>query len=153
MQAANKEGAGATVPDTAASLHPRSTSTANPRKTYPCTTGCGQRKEGEQARLCQTPRHHTLNREGLTRAQQRMAVERRGRAGTAVPDTAASHIQPRGPNPRTTVCGGRKGRGSGHGCTRHRGIIQLSIPRISAYSAHQGWLVLWFLPCMTLKGR
>ena len=41
----------------------------------------------------------------------------------AVPDTAASHTQPKGSNPRTTACDGRKDRESGHGCARHRGIV------------------------------
>ena len=52
-----------------------------------------------------------------------MVVARRGRAGTTVPDTAASYTQPRGPNPRTTARGGRKRRERGHGCTRHHDII------------------------------
>ena len=91
-----------------------------------------QRVEGERARPFQTPRYRTLyppthfkrkSERDLTRAQERVAAERRGRVGTAVPDTAASYTQPRGPDPRTTAHGSRTERESGHGCARHRGII------------------------------
>ena len=53
----------------------------------------------------------------------RVWPKKRGRAGTAVPDAAASYTQPRGPDPRTTACGGRKERESGYGCAGRRGII------------------------------
>ena len=96
VEAASREGAGTTVPDIAARLHPGPTSIVNPRETYPRKTGCGGREEGERARLCQTPQHHTPNQEGLTHAQQRVAAERRGRAGKTVRDTAESYTQPRG---------------------------------------------------------
>ena len=91
---------------------------------------------GERARLFQIPRHHTLHprptsivnpRERPTRAQQRVVAARRGSASTAVPETAASYTQPRGPAPRTTTCGGRKGRKRGYGCPRYCGIIYIYI--------------------------
>ena len=71
-----------------------------------------QWRGGERARLFQIPRHHTLHprptsivnpRERPTRARQRVVAARRGSASTAVPETAASYTQPRGPDPRTTT--------------------------------------------------
>ena len=67
-----------------------------------------QNGEGERVRLCETPRHHTLKREGEGWA-----------AGTAVPDSAASYTLPsthfnRKPEreacPCTTARSGRKER-------------------------------------------
>ena len=103
---------------------------AGRRGIIPQTRGGGG--GGERAPLCQIPRHHTLHprptsnensSERPTRAQQRVVAARRGRAGTAAPDTAAPYTQPRGPNPRTTAYGGRKERESEHGCARSSGII------------------------------
>ena len=148
-------GAGTAVPDTVASYisPPTHFKRKFKREAYPRTTARGGSKERERARLCQTQRHHTLNREGLAYAKQRMAAERRGGAGTAVPDTAASYTptreegwgagtsvpataasyalppthfnrKPEGEAClRTTARGGRKERENGHSCARHRSII------------------------------
>ena len=87
---------GTAVADTAASYTPPLTHFSHipERKTYPRTTARGGSKERESGHG-QTQRHHTLNREDPTRAQQRVAAERGRRAGTAVPDTAASYTRPR----------------------------------------------------------
>ena len=50
-----------------------------------------------------------------TRGQKHVAAVRRGRAGTAVSNPAASYTEPRGPNPRTIAHGGKTKRESGHG--------------------------------------
>ena len=67
-----------------------------------------------------------------------------------MPDATASYTTPPRPtsnvnsreglNPRTTACGGRTDRETGHGCARHRGIIH-STKRGGGYLAHNSvWL-------------
>ena len=63
-------------------------------------------------------------------AQHRVVLEKGGRAGTAVPDAAASYTQQRGPDPLTKANDSRIERESGHGCARRRCII---------YSNERGW--------------
>ena len=135
IHSTNRGGEGGTaVPDNAASYHPAPRPFSNMiprgRNTYRYTTACAgsEQRGGGHCRAghrgnTPPPTHFNRKPERDLPAHNSLWRQKGGRAGTAVPDTAASYTQPRGRNPRTIACGGRKERESGHGCARHRGII------------------------------
>ena len=124
-------GADTAVPDTTASY-------TRPSGPNPRTTSCGGR--GEWARLHQTPRHHTLKREG-------------GGGGTALPDTAASYPAPR---PTTIVTRGRPAGAHRVWRQRYRGRVGTAVPDTAAsYAQYERTYVGTTQVCMsgTVVGR